>query len=86
MLFGASNRTAGKFFHEAIKDGSIRNNYPKALSSFFLIITELWFIPSIFPGTLERLLFVKEMFDKLEIPIIDDEILFYAKNTIEKLE
>ena len=79
-----------KFFQEAIKDGSIRNNYPKALSSFFMVITELWFIPSIFPGTkeelLERLLFVKEMFDKLEIPIIDDEIMFYAKNTLEKLE
>ncbi len=55
-----------------------------------MIITELWFIPSIFPDTkeelLERLLFVKEMFDKLEIPIIDNEIVFYAKNTLEKLE
>ena len=54
------------------------------------MITELWFIPSIFPGTkeelLERLLFAKEMFDKLGIPIIDDEIMFLAKNTLEKLD
>lgn len=79
-----------KLFQEAINDGSIENkNYPKALSSFFMMITELWFIPSIFPGTkeelLERLLFAKELFDKLEIPIIDDEIMFLAKNTLEKL-
>lgn len=80
-----------KLFQEAINDSSIENkNYPKALSSFFVMITELWFIPSIFPGTkeelLERLLFAKEMFDKLGIPIIDDEIMFLAKNTLEKLD
>jgi hypothetical protein len=37
-----------------------------------MIITDLWFIPSIFPGTkeelLERLLFIKEVFDKLMPP------------------
>lgn len=80
-----------KFFQEAIEDGSIgKNNYPKALSSFFMMITELWFISSLFPGTkeelLERLLFVKEMLDKLEIPIIDEEIVFYVKNILEKLD
>lgn len=78
------------FFQEAIDDGSIENsNSPKTLSSFFMMIMELWFIPSIFTGTkeelLERLLFTKKMFDKLEIPIIDDEILLYAKHTLEKL-
>lgn len=80
-----------KFFQEAIEDGSVgKNNYPKALSSFFMMITELRFIPSLFPGTkeelLERLLFVKEMFDKLDIPVIDDEIVFYVKIALKKLE
>lgn len=80
-----------KFFQEAIEDGSIgKTKYPKALSSLFMMITELWFIPSIFPCTkedlLERLLFTKEMFDKLEIPVIDDEILLYAKQTLEEYQ
>ena len=79
-----------KFFQEAIDDGSVGDiKYPKALSSLFLMITELWFVPSIFPCTkeelLERLLFTKEMFDALEIPIIDDEILLYAKHTLENI-
>lgn len=80
-----------ELFQEAINDGSIRDfKYPKALSGFFLLITNIWITPTIFPSAreelLERLYFTKELLDGMGVPLIDDEILHHAKAMIEKLE
>lgn len=79
-----------EFFLEAIEDGSIKNQkYPKALSSLFILVGNLWLIPSIFPCSkeemLERVYLAKDMFDSLGIPIIDEEILQYTKNLINHI-
>ena len=73
-----------KLFLEGIQDGSIPDiKYPKALASLFVMITSVWFIPSIVPCTqeelLERLLLTKHLLDSMGIYLIDDEILQHAQ-------
>ncbi|MCH1942721.1 TetR/AcrR family transcriptional regulator [Holdemania massiliensis] len=72
---------------EAIQDGSIPDlKYPKAFSSLFAMIVDIWFMPTIFPCTkeelLERLELIKDLLDKAGIPIMDEEILQLAKQKI----
>lgn len=80
-----------ELFNEAIEDGSIKcPQYPKALISMFMMITNIWFIPSIFPCTseemIERLHFAKDLFDSLGAPVLDDEILEYSKQVIKRMK
>lgn len=77
-----------ELFQEAIADGSIKNiKYPELLSSLFVLVMDVWLIPSIFPCNkeqlIEKLYFIKEMFEKLDIPVIDEEILELSKQMIE---
>lgn len=79
-----------KLFQEAIADGSISAmKYPKALSSLFTLFTSIWLQPAIFPCSkselLERLYFTKDLLENLGVPIIDEEILDYVKNVLEKM-
>lgn len=75
-------------FQEAIEDGSIKNvKYPKALPSLFTLLINIWLPPAIFPGSkaeiLERLYLTKDLLDSIGVPVIDDELLDYAKKTLE---
>ena len=79
-----------KLFLEGIQDGSIPDiKYPKALASLFVMITSVWFIPSIVPCTqedlLERLLLTKHMLDSMGIYLIDDEILQHAQTIVQSI-
>ena len=79
-----------KLFQEAIADGSISDiKYPKALSSFFNLFTNMWLQPAIFPSSkqeiLERLYFMKDLLNDIGIPVFDDEILDYIKKTLEDI-
>ena len=53
-----------------LEDGSIHTEYAKELSEF-LVLIDLWFIPSVFPGNFEemqrRYLFISEILDKMEL-------------------
>ena len=80
-----------ELIQEAIEDGSIKNvEYPKPLSSLFVMILDFWLVPSIFPCNkeemLEKLYFIKDLFERLDIPVIDDDILNRAKQVIDQLE
>ncbi len=93
FLQNQQNVTAAYFeelFQEAIEDGSIKDvKYPKALASFFTMIVDVWMIPSIFPCSkeelAEKLYFVKELFEGMGIPIIDEEILQGSLQQVERL-
>jgi len=79
-----------ELIEEGVKDGSIKTAYPKPLSELFMLVTNFWYIPSIFPCTrqelLEKVMFTKEIFDKVGIPVFDDKVMKYIINTIDKLE
>jgi len=79
-----------ELFLEGIQDGSIPDiKYPKALASLFVMITSVWFIPSIVPCTqeelLERLLLTKHLLDSMGIYLIDDEILQHAQTIVQSI-
>lgn len=75
---------------EAIQDGSIKNiKYPKAFSSLFAMIIDVWFMPTICPCSkeelLERLYLIKEMLDALGVPILDEDIIQLSKRKIQQV-
>lgn len=67
-----------KLIEEGIEDGSINTEYPKELSEI-LPLLELWLMPSVFPATEEeiqhKIMFIKEMFERMGVPLFDDRIL-----------
>ncbi len=65
-----------ELLEEGKKDGSVKTPYTKELAEF-LILTDIWMIPSVFPATKEelqkRLQFIKETLEHMGLPLIDDE-------------
>ena len=63
---------------EGMKDGSIRQGNPKILAELFIILTNIWMMPAIFPSELEETLekgeMVIEIMDGLGFPVIDEEM------------
>lgn len=59
---------------EGIKDGSIHTDYAMELSELIPLF-DLWLTPSIYPATSEEIfhkfLFIKDLFDKMGLPLID---------------
>ena len=69
---------------EGNKDGSIHTDYAKELSELIPLL-DLWLTPSIYPATSEEMyhkfLFIKELLDKIGLPLIDDENMEAVKKT-----
>ena len=65
------------FIEEGIKDGSIKTQYKKELAEF-LVLMDIWLIPSIFPADKKelhnRLYCIKEILEKMGLPLINEEI------------
>ena len=63
---------------EGQEDGSIRTDQPKELAEF-LLLADLWMIPSLFPGTVddmkERYRFVTVLLGKMGLPLYEEEML-----------
>lgn len=70
---------------EGNKDGSIHTVYAKELSELIPLL-DLWLTPSIYPATSEEMyhkfLFIKELLDKMGLPLIDDENMEAVKKTL----
>ena len=70
---------------EGNKDGSIHTDYAKELSELIPLL-DLWLTPSIYPATSEEMyhkfLFIKELLDKIGLPLIDDENMEAVKKTL----
>ena len=70
---------------EGNKDGSIHTDYAKELSELIPLF-DLWLTPSIYPAPPEEIyhkfIFIKELFDKMGLPLIDDEIMEDVKKTL----
>lgn len=70
---------------EGNKDGSIHTDYARELSELIPLF-DLWLTPSIYPATPEEIyhkfIFIKDLFDKMGLPLIDDEIMKNVKKTL----
>lgn len=70
---------------EGIADGSIRTEYAKELSELIPLF-DLWLTPSVYPATAEELhhkfLFIKELLNKMGLPLFDEEFLENITKTI----
>ena len=70
---------------EGNEDGSIHTDYARELSELIPLF-DLWMTPSIYPATPEEIyhkfVFIKELFDKMGLPLIDDEIMEDVKKTL----
>ena len=67
-----------ELIQEGQEDGSIKTDQPKELAEL-LILTDLWMIPSLFPGNADdiknRYKFVTVMLGKMGLPLFDEEMI-----------
>ena len=72
-----------ELIEEGIKDGSIKTEHAKLLAELFVLLTNFWSIPTIYPmtqeETWEKFLMIKTIMDKLGLPVIDDEFVELCK-------
>lgn len=75
-----------EIIEEGILDGSIKTDNPKLLSELLTFITNFWMIPSIYPvnetETWEKIYFIKDLLEKIGLPILDDELIDRAKTIL----
>lgn len=72
-----------ELIEEGIQDGSIQSEQPKLLADLFVLLTNFWSIPTIYPLTddeaWQKFLMIKSIMDNLGLPVIDDEIVRLCK-------
>lgn len=72
-----------ELIEEGIQDGSIQSEQPKLLADLFVLLTNFWSIPTIYPMTADetwqKFLMIKSIMDNLGLPVIDDEIAKLCK-------
>lgn len=68
-----------ELLEEGNRDGSIHTKYAKEIAELMPLLTSLWMLPSVFPGSKEdmkhKFLFIGEMLEKMGVPLFDQEIL-----------
>jgi len=66
------------FIEEGIADGSIKPCNPNFIAELGLLLINFWLIPSVFPcdreQSLEKIAFIKQIFEGIGVPIIDEDI------------
>lgn len=79
-----------ELIREGMLDGSIKTEHPKLLAELFTLMTNFWMIPSIFPSTpeesIERLMYLKEITEKLGLPIFDEQTIALCKKNVIFIE
>ncbi len=72
-----------ELIEEGIQDGSIKAKQPKLLADLFVLLTNFWSIPTIYPMSddeaCQKFLMIKSVMDNLGLPVIDDEIVKLCK-------
>lgn len=75
-----------ELIEEGIRDGSIKSEHAKLLAELFTLLTNFWMIPTIFPCTAEesweRLLVIKDITDKMGLPVFDDHIIELCQQSL----
>lgn len=77
-----------ELIEEGIEDGSIKAQHASLLAEVFVLLTNFWSIPAIYPTTLEgaweKFMMLKEITDKLGLPVIDDEMVRLGRENLQK--
>lgn len=81
-MIDSNRRVLTPYFQELIeegnRDGSIHTVYAKEIAELLPLLTSLWLLPSVFPGTKEEMRrkfdFLAEMLEKMGVPLFDDSI------------
>ena len=67
-----------KLLEEGNRDGSIHTEYAKEIAELLPLMTSLWLLPAVFPGTVDdmrrKFRFMGEMLEKMGVPLVDDSI------------
>ena len=78
-----------KLVEEGRLDGSIQTDYPNEIAEIMQLLPSVWLNPSIYPTTSEdryrKFLFLKDMLDRMKVPIINDEILSIIKREAKNI-
>lgn len=68
-----------EIIEEGVKDGSIKTEHPKLLSQLITFLTNFWTLPTIYPSSkeeaIEKLMYIREITDKMGVPLLDDEMI-----------
>jgi AcrR family transcriptional regulator len=75
-----------ELIEEGVRDGSIKAEQTKLLAELFVLLTNFWSIPTIFPmsseESLNKLLMIKQITDSLGLPIFDDELISLCEQNV----
>ena len=78
-----------KLLEEGNRDGSIHTEYTKEIAELIPLLTSLWILPSVFPGSKEdmkhKFLFIGEMLEKMGVPLFNQEIQQIVDEFFEQL-
>ena len=78
-----------ELLEEGNRDGSIHTEYAKEIAELMPLLTSLWMLPSVFPGSKKdmkhKFLFIGEMLEKMGVPLFDQEILQIVDDFFDQL-
>lgn len=79
-----------EIIEEGVKDGSIKTEHPKLLSQLITFLTNFWTLPTIYPSSeeeaIEKLMYIKEITDKMGVPLLDDEMITQVMENATEIE
>lgn len=78
-----------ELIEEGIADGSIQTEYAKKIAELIPLLGDVWLYPAVYPATeseiFHKFCFLKEMLEKMGVPVIDDEMTDILKKQIQKI-
>ncbi len=78
-----------ELIEEGRRDGSIQTEYAKELSELLPLLS-VWMMPAVFPADeaqmQRKLIFIKEMFAAMGLPVFDDDIVNLVKRVFPEME
>lgn len=78
-----------ELLEEGNRDGSIRTEYAKEIAELLPLLTSLWLLPAVFPGTkadLKRKFhFLGDMLERMGVPLVDESIYALVDDFFERM-
>ena len=78
-----------ELIEEGIADGSIQTEYAKEIAELIPLLGDVWLYPAVYPATeseiFHKFCFLKEMLEKMGVPVMDDEMTDILKKQIQKI-
>ena len=78
-----------ELIEEGNKDGSIHTEYAKELAELLPLLTSLWLLPSVFPGTKEdmkrKFSFIGDMLENMGLPLMDASVKALVDEFVDQM-